>query len=175
MEQLALIRFQLLAMIFVMVGMLMTPLVFIALDYWAGIRKAKKRGDPIRSNKMQRTVEKISRYYNAILAMMVVDFIQISGFVFLYMFNGWDAYTFPVFTMMAVLFVAAIEIKSIYEPADVKEQRDLREVTALAKAIASHRDSPEEIAVEIAKYLSKNGTYGSAGGSGSAFKADSEA
>ena len=165
MEQLAQIKFQLLVMIFVVVAMLITPIIFIALDYWAGIRKSKKRG----SDKMKRTVDKISRYYNAILAMMVVDFIQISGFVFLYMFNGWDAYTFPVFTLVAVLFVAAVEIKSIYEPADVKEQREMKEVTALAKAIASHRDSPEEIAVEIAKYLSKNGTYGNT------LKEDSEA
>ena len=160
MEQLALIKFQLLVMIFVVVGMLFTPIIFIALDYWAGIRKSKKRGEPIRSDRMKRTVDKISRYYNAILAMMVVDIIQICGFLFLYMFFGWDAYTFPVFTLAAVLFVAAIEIKSIYEPADVKEQREMKEVTALAKAIASHRASPEEISVEIAKYLSKNGTYG---------------
>ena len=155
MEALISIKFQLLVMLFVVVAMLVTPLIFIGLDYWAGIRKAKKRGEKIASDKMKRTVDKISRYYNAILAMMVVDFIQITAFVFLYMFSGWDAYTFPVFTMAAVLFVAAVEIKSIYEPADVKEQRQMKEVTELAKAIAGHRDSPEEIAEAIAKYLTK--------------------
>ena len=147
-------------LLFVVVAMLMTPLVFIALDYWAGIRKAKKRNEPIRSDKMKRTADKVARYYNCILAMSVVDIIQITAFVFLYMFNGWNPYTFPFFTMCAVLFVAAIEIKSIYEPADVKERREMKEVTELAKAIASHKNSPEEIAVEIAKYLSKNGAYG---------------
>ena len=30
---------QLIWLLFVVVGMLFTPLVFIALDYWAGIRK----------------------------------------------------------------------------------------------------------------------------------------
>ena len=153
---------QLIVLLFVVVGMLMTPIIFIALDYWAGIRKARARGEKICSDKMKRTTDKISRYYNAILAMMVLDVIQITAFVFLYLYNGWDAYTFPFFTLCAVLFVAAIEIKSIYEPADVKERRQMKEITQLAKAIAEHKSDPAEIAEAIAKYLTKkevdNGT-----------------
>lgn len=155
MEQLKDITEQLIALLFIVVGMLTTPVIFIALDYWAGIRKAKKRGDPIRSDKMKRTLDKVSRYYNAILAMMVVDAIQISGFIFLYLFNGWSAYTFPVFTIAAVLFVAAVEIKSIWEPADVKESRQMKDVTELAKAIVEHKSDPKEIAEAIADYLKK--------------------
>ena len=64
---------QLIVVMFLMVGLLITPLFFIALDFWAGIRKAHTRGDRIRSDKMQRTIQKLSRYYNAILAMMVLD------------------------------------------------------------------------------------------------------
>lgn len=153
MEALYGLREQLIALLFFVVILLFTPLVFIGLDYWAGIRKAHKRGDPIQSDKMKRTVDKISRYYNAILAMMVVDLIQITGFVFLYLFNGWSAYTFPVFTLGAVLFVAAIEIKSIYEPADVKEQREQREAAQLAKVIMEHKNDPKEIAQAVAEYL----------------------
>lgn len=153
MEAISVIKEQLIVLLFFVVVLLFTPLMFIGLDYWSGIRKAKKNGIPIYSDKMKRTVDKISRYYNAILAMMVVDFIQITGFVFLYMFNGWSAYTFPVFTLGSVLFIAAIEIKSIYEPADVKESREMREVTELAKAIAEHRSDPKEIAEAIAEYL----------------------
>lgn len=156
MEAIGLIKEQLIALLFFVVALLFTPLTFIGLDYWSGIRKAKKNGIPIYSDKMKRTVDKISRYYNAILAMMVVDFIQITGFIFLYMFNGWNAYTFPVFTLGSVLFIAAIEIKSIYEPADVKESREMREVTQLAKAIAEHRSDPKEIAEAIAEYLNTN-------------------
>ena len=136
--------------------MLMTPLIFIALDYWAGVRKAKQIGEPIRSDKMKRTADKVARYYNCILAMVVLDMIQITAFIFLYLYNDWDAYTFPFFTLIAVLFVAAIEIKSIYEPADVKERRQLKEVTELAKAIAQHKSDPAEIAEAIAEYLSKS-------------------
>ena len=154
MEAIGMIKEQLVVLLFFVVLLLFTPLMFIGLDYWSGIRKAKKNGIPIYSDKMKRTIDKISRYYNAILAMMVVDFIQITGFVFLYMFNGWNAYTFPVFTLASVLFIAAIEIKSIYEPADVKESREMREVTELAKAIAEHKSDPKEIAEAIAEYLS---------------------
>ena len=154
MEAIGMIKEQLVVLLFFVVLLLFTPLMFIGLDYWSGIRKAKKNGIPIYSDKMKRTIDKISRYYNAILAMMVVDFIQITGFVFLYMFNGWNAYTFPVFTLASVLFIAAIEIKSIYEPADVKESREMKEVTELAKAIAEHKSDPKEIAEAIAEYLS---------------------
>lgn len=152
---LAALKIQLLVLLVVVVIMLVSPLVFIALDYWAGIRKAKKRGDPIRSGKMKRTAEKISKYYNCIFALMVLDVMQISMFIFLYLFNGWTAYTIPVFTLGAVLFVAAIEIKSIYEPADAKESREMKEVAELAQAIAGHRTEPEEIAKAIAKYLNQ--------------------
>lgn len=155
MEALVGIQEQLIVLIFVVVLLLCAPLFFIALDYWAGIRKAKALGEAIASDKMKRTADKIARYYNCILAMLVLDCIQIAGFIFLFMFNGWNAYTFPFFTMAAVMFVAAIEIKSIYEPATVKERRQLKEVTELAKAIAEHKNDPAEIAQEIAKYLSK--------------------
>lgn len=147
---------QFVAILFIVAGLLFTPLIFIALDFWAGIRKAKKRGDMIRSDKMKRTMDKVSRYYNAILAMLVVDLIQMSAFVFMYLYLGWaNAYTFPVFTMLATLFVAAVEIKSIYEPADAKEKQELKDVQALAVAIASHKDDVKEIAEAIAEYLKK--------------------
>ena len=144
---------QLIWLLFVVVGMLFTPLVFIALDYWAGIRKAKKRGERICSNKMKRTVDKVARYYNAILAMVMLDLIQIGAFIFLWRFNGWNCYTFPIFTLIGVLFIAAIEVKSIMEPADEKESREMKEVTELAKAIAEHKSDPKEIAEAIAGYL----------------------
>jgi hypothetical protein len=58
-----------------------------------------------------------------------------------------------VFTFSAVGFVAVVEIKSICEPADAKEKKEMTEVAELAKAIAAHKSDPEEIAEAIAKYL----------------------
>lgn len=150
------LREQLIALLFIVLAMLVTPLIFIALDYWAGIRKARKRGDPIRSDKMKRTVDKISRYYNSIFAMMVLDAIQIAGFVFLHLYDEWSLHTIPVFTFASVAFVAVVEIKSIYEPADAKESKEMKEVAELAKAIAAHKSDPKEIAESIAKYLNQN-------------------
>ena len=144
---------QLIVVLFLVVGLLVVPVLLIALDFWAGIRKAHARGDRIRSDKMQRTIQKLSRYYNAILSMLVLDGVQIAGFVFLHIFNEWTLYTFPLFTMLAVLFVACIEIKSIWEPADVKESREMKEVSELAKAIVAHRSDPKELAEAIAEYL----------------------
>lgn len=144
---------QLILLLFFTVGILFTPLLFVGLDYWSGIRKAHKRGDPIRSNKMKRTVDKVARYYNAILAMVLLDCIQIGAFLFLHIYNDWSAYTFPLFTLIGVGFVAAIEIKSIVEPADAKESREMREVAELAKAIVEHKNDPKELAKDIAEYL----------------------
>lgn len=149
------IQEQIIALFFIEAGLLITPVIFIALDFWAGIRKAKQKGIKIRSDKMQRTIQKISRYYNATLALVVLDAVQITGFIFLHIFNGWTLYTFPLFTLLAVFFVASIEIKSILEPADVKEERELRDVINFAKELAKHRQDPQELAETIARYLNK--------------------
>lgn len=144
---------QLIALLFVVAVMLFTPILFIALDFWAGIRKAKKRGERIRSDKMKRTMDKLSRYYNGILAMLVVDGVQIAGFVFAAIYFGWTPYTFPVFTLASVLFVAAVEIKSIYEPADAKEAKEQNDIKQLAVAIAEHKQDAKEVAEVIAQFL----------------------
>ena len=53
------LREQLIALLFIVLGMLVTPLIFIALDYWAGIRKAKKRGDFNRKERRSRTLGRL--------------------------------------------------------------------------------------------------------------------
>ena len=87
--------------------------------------------------------------------MLVLDCVQISGFVFLHIYNSWTLYTFPLFTLLAVLVVATIEIRSIMEPANAKESREMKAVGELAKAIAAHRSDPKEMAEAIAEYLSQ--------------------
>lgn len=53
---------QLTAVLVIIAGLMITPLAFVMLDYWSGIRKAHKRGEAIKSDKMKRTVDKIARY-----------------------------------------------------------------------------------------------------------------
>ena len=147
---------QLITMTFLLVGIMFVPLLLIFLDFWAGIRKARARRERIRSDKMKRTVKKVARYYNAILAMVLMDAVQIAGFVFLHIFNHWTLFTFPIFTLIAVLFIAAIEIKSICEPASEKERREVADVAELARQIASHGTDATQIAREIAEYLTQH-------------------
>ena len=147
---------QLITMTFLLVGIMFVPVLFIALDFWAGIRKAKARRERIKSDKMKRTIQKVARYYNAILAMAVLDATQIAGFVFLHIFNQWTLYTFPFFTLIAVVFVAAIEIKSICEPASEKERREVADVAELAKQIAAHGTDATQLARDIADYLTQH-------------------
>ena len=147
---------QLITMAFLVVGIMVVPLLLIFLDFWAGIRKARARKERIRSDKMKRTVQKVARYYNAILAMVLMDAVQIAGFVFLHIFNHWTLFTFPIFTLIAVLFIAAIEIKSICEPASEKERREVADVAELARQIASHGTDATQIAREIAEYLTQH-------------------
>ena len=147
---------QLITMTFLVVGIMVVPLLLIFLDFWAGIRKARVRKERIRSDKMKRTVQKVARYYNAILAMVLMDAVQIAGFVFLHIFNHWTLFTFPLFTLIAVLFIAAIEIKSICEPASEKERREVADVAELAKQIASHGTDATQLARDIAEYLTQH-------------------
>lgn len=147
---------QLITMAFLVVGIMVVPLLLIFLDFWAGIRKARARKERIRSDKMKRTVQKVARYYNAILAMVLMDAVQIAGFVFLHIFNHWTLFTFPLFTLIAVLFIAAIEIKSICEPASEKERREVADVAELARQIASHGTDATQLARDIADYLTQN-------------------
>ena len=147
---------QLITMAFLVVGIMVVPLLLIFLDFWAGIRKARARKERIRSDKMKRTVQKVARYYNAILAMVLMAAVQIAGFVFLHIFNHWTLFTFPLFTLIAVLFIAAIEIKSLCEPASEKERREVADVAELAKQIASHGTDATQLARDIAEYLTQH-------------------
>ena len=149
---------QLIIILFITVGILITPLVFIALDFWAGIRKAKLRGEPITSEGWRRTTYKISKYYNMLIPLMIVDVMQIAGFWYLNTYCGWSSPLFPWLTLLGAIGIGAIETKSIYEPADAKESKEMRQIAEFAQAVASHRTDPEEIAKAVAAYLDCNKT-----------------
>ena len=50
----------------------------IGLDFWSGIRKAKKNNIVRSSYGFRRTVEKIKEYYNAMTALTIIDAMQVS-------------------------------------------------------------------------------------------------
>lgn len=149
---------QLIIILFIEVGILITPLLFIALDFWAGIRKAKIRGEQITSEGWRRTVGKISRYYNMLVPLLVIDGMQVVGFWYLNTYCDWSAPLFPWFTLLGAIAIGCIEIKSIYEPADAKESKEMRQIAAFAQNIAENKSNSEAIAKAILAYLNENGT-----------------
>jgi len=81
---------------------------------------------------------------------------QMASIWYLQEFYGWGIPVFPVVTLLGAMGVAAIEVRSIYEKAEDKEKRELRQVTMLAAEIAKHRTNPDEIVEKLADFLNKN-------------------
>ena len=147
---------QLIIVLFITFGVLLTPLFFIGFDFWAGTRKAKQRHERITSDGWKRTTAKIAKYYNMLLALLVLDAMQISGFWYLNTFHGWGAPLFPWLVFAGAIFVGAIEVRSIMEPANDKERKEMRQVAALAAEIARHKTDPVEIAQAVVDYIDKD-------------------
>lgn len=139
-------------------GILMTPLFFIGFDFWAGIRKAKQRGEKITSEGWQRTVNKIARYYNMLFALVIVDCMQISGVWYLDNYYDYHIPIFPFITILGAMAVGAIEVRSIFEKAEDKAKKQVSDIAALAAEIAKHRTSATEIAKAIVDYMNKGVT-----------------
>ena len=94
-------------------------------DLWSGLRKARRRGEARRSEALRRTVSKLCQYYNVMLALTVVDAMQIGLMYYVRVACGWDAPLLPCFTVIGAIGIAAIEVKSIYEKAEEKTQNDM--------------------------------------------------
>lgn len=139
-------------------GILLTPLFFIGFDFWAGIRKAKQRKERITSEGWQRTVNKIARYYNMLLALVVVDCMQISGVWYLDNYYDYHIPIFPFITILGAMVVAAIEVRSIFEKAEDKAKKQISDVAILAAEIAKHKANPAEIAQALAEYMNNSKT-----------------
>lgn len=98
-------------------------LVLIFCDLRAGIKKAKKRGEFRTSDGFKRTIEKISKYFNMTFALSIIDVFQLALLMFLFHFYGHDIVMLPWFTILALGYVAFVEVRSIWEPADIKERK----------------------------------------------------
>ncbi len=106
-------------------------LLAVLADLWSGIRKARQRGEARRSEALRRTVSKLCQYYNVMLALTVVDAMQMGLMCYVRVVCLWNAPVLPVFTVIGALGIAAIEVKSIFEKAEEKTQTDLQQAAAL--------------------------------------------
>lgn len=122
-------------------------LLLIFSDLWAGVRKAKQRNEMRTSEAYKRTIEKINKYFNMMLALTVVDAIQIALVCFMWYMYGYDIPMLPVFSFLGTGYVAFVEVTSIMEPSDVKEKKQQDDFKRLVvKMIRDDRDFRAAIA-----------------------------
>lgn len=130
-------------------------LFMVAADLWSGISKAKKNGVIRSSYGFRRTVEKIARYYNVLLALTIVDVMQMVSIWYMDEFYTISLPLFPFITLIGAIGISMIEVKSIYEKAEDKVKFD--EVGGLVGRVISNKDDVQEIAKSVADYLKSNG------------------
>lgn len=129
--------------------------VFIAVlaDLWSGVRKAKQNGIARSSYGFKRTVDKVARYYNVLLALTVVDVLIMASILYLNQGEGYSLPLFPVFSLLGALGLCLIEVKSIYEKAEDKVR--LENVVTFAGQVYTHKDDINAIAKAVADFMSK--------------------
>lgn len=102
-------------------------LILSFVDLGAGVRKARQRKEMITSDGLKRTISKINKYYNMAFALTVIDLLQLTIIFFLYHFYQRDIIMIPWFTLIAFGYIGYVEIKSIWEPADIKEKKQMND------------------------------------------------
>lgn len=128
-------------------------LVSVLADLWSGIRKAKIRGEARRSEALRRTVSKLGQYYNVMLSLTVVDAMQMGLLCYVRFTCLWNAPILPVFTVVGALGIAAIEVKSIYEKAGEKTQKDM--AGAMSALVVALRTLSEKGAINMEDIMNK--------------------
>ena len=114
-------------------------LIAVLADLVSGVRKAKKMGLARRSKAFRRTIDKLARYYNALFALSIVDAMQLIAIAYLRAVESLDSLPlFPLFTLLGAIGIALIELKSIFEKAEVKEQQYRDTAEAIIKLLRNH-------------------------------------
>jgi hypothetical protein len=104
-------------------------------DLWSGWRKAGKRNERRTSRGLRRTVDKVARYFNALIALTVIDVMVIAGAAYLRSIQGWNIPIFPICTLIGAVSLALIEVKSICE--NTSEKGDIKDAANLLRGALS--------------------------------------
>ena len=129
-------------------------LLIVGADFWSGITKAKKNGVIRSSYGFRRTIEKLSKYYNFLIALTVVDAMQVSAIWYMDEFYTIKIPMFPFLTLFGALGISLIEVKSIYEKAEDKVK--FLEVGDLAGKIIANKDDLAEVVKAVTEYMKTN-------------------
>ena len=142
------------AMIF---GLYLLVLLAIISDLVSGVRKAKQRGEARTSYGLKRTIDKLSRYYNGLFAITIVDLMQMIGVWYLDGYYEFHIPLLPLLTFVGAIFIGFIEVKSIYEKADDKVKNQSQQVLEMMGYIAGNKDKQEEKEKDVEKKKKKEG------------------
>ena len=145
---------KIIVLIWILFALYILVFFMIGADFWSGIRKAKKNGIVRSSYGFRRTVEKIKEYYNAMIALTIIDAMQVTALWYLETYYKYEIPMFPFVTLVGAIGLCIIEIKSIYEKAEDKQR--FHEAGALITSIAKNRTDIEEISKSVAAYLKQN-------------------
>ncbi len=113
---------KLITLIAIILGIYLLVMIMILADLWSGIRKARQCGEARNSIGYRRTVSKFAQYFNMLIALTVMDAMQMSAVWFLEVYYSYALWMFPFLTLLGALFLSFIELKSIYEKADEKQR-----------------------------------------------------
>lgn len=142
---------KLIVILWILFGIYILVLVMILTDLWSGVTKAKRNGVIRSSYGFRRTIEKIARYYNVLLALTVVDAMQVAAIWYLETFYSKAIPMFPFITLIGAVGICLIEIKSIYEKAEDKVRID--DVGSLVGKILVNKDDLGEVVKSMAEYM----------------------
>lgn len=119
--------------------------VFLAImaDLWSGWRKAVAAGEKRTSRALRRTVDKVARYYNALIALTILDAMVMGAALYVERFHGWNIPAFPAFSLIGAIGLTLIEIKSICE--NTGKHKEIKKVTRLVGELLKRSDSHEVI------------------------------
>lgn len=126
-------------------------LLAILADLWSGVRKAKKKGIARTSYGFRRTVEKLAKYYNALLALSVIDCMQMAAIWYLETYYNYKIPMIPIVTIGGAIGIAAIEVKSIYEKAEDKVQYE--KLGRMVESVMVNKGDWNEMLKAIGCYL----------------------
>ncbi|MDR1563106.1 MAG: phage holin family protein [Dysgonamonadaceae bacterium] len=143
---------QILPQIIMLAIMYSLVLTVIFLDLWAGVRKAKIRGEYRSSIGLRKKVEKIGKYFNMILVITVIDAMQMIAIAQINPQVNVELPVLPFLTFIGCIFVGFIELKSVYEKAEDKERAEIaRTAEIVGKVLADFQLS--ETAGKVAGYV----------------------
>ena len=134
-------------------GLYLMVLFAIFTDLWSGVRKAKKNGIARSSYGFKRTIDKVARYYNVMLALTVIDVMQMASFWYLEKFYQYCWPIFPLVTLIGAIGICLVEVKSIFEKAEDKVR--LENVAVMAGKIITNKEDISEIVKAVVDYLNK--------------------